>query len=416
MKGFYTVNTPGDPVAETATTLRETEYQLFRAHLPEPHEDSDLAANTLATLTGRSPRTIRLIIYSLYRLDELPQLKALAETLHHLDFNRLIAIDDVLNKLGPDVSPDTLDRIDTALTRYLTPRKPRQILPTVANLRRKLNALIAAEDPDIDTTKDKHRPPPEYGTTLLTGGRCLIHAEYDTPDAALIDATISATATHHNISTAEALKLLITATAPPPRIILHLYKAHDAPAAPAYLAGLGWVDAATGEILASGATKTINLDEYQDTVSPHYVTPETIKRVVEARDGTCRYPHCTRPAENCQKDHCLDYADGGPTAAFNLLSLCQTHHNVKTDGRARYMIDPATDDVVWLFDDGHWETTEATGPTTTKNRNWAHTISQAIHTRRTNAREEALRTPAQATTQEKPAHNDYTEFADAPPF
>ncbi len=391
MEGFYTVNTPGDPVAEALTSLRKTEYEVFCANLPPLDADIDEAVDALASISGRGLYAVRSIIFSLYRLDELPRLKNLYETLFHLDFVRLAAIDQALNKLGPDVSPDVLDRIDAGLTRYLTPRKPRQVLPTVANLRRKLNALIAAEDPDIDTSREKRRPPPAYGATLLRGGRCLVHAEYDTADALLIDAAVSAAAHQHSISAAEALKLLVTGAAPSPRVVLHVYRAGDAPGAPAYLSGFGWVDAATGEVLASGAARTIDLDEHSNSVSPHYATPETIKRVVEGRDGTCRYPHCSKPANACQKDHCLDYADGGPTAAFNLLSLCQRHHNIKTDGRVRYILDPVTDDVVWLFEDGHWEITEATGPTAAKNRSWAQTVSQAMECRRAAARGEARR-------------------------
>ena len=411
MEGFYTVNTPGDPAADTFTALRRAEYHAFLAHLPPPDVDVHEAVCALVTITGRSPLTVRSIIFSLYRLDELPKLKALHETLYHLDFNRLVAIDDVLDKLGVCPPADVLARIDAEITRYLTPRKARQTLPTVANLRRKLNALVAVADPSVDTGKEKRPAPPHYGATPLGGGRCLIHAEYDTADAVLIDAAVAAAASELNISTAEALKRLITGSATSPRIVLHVYKARDTAGAPAYVRGVGWVDPVTGDTLAAAAARTIDLDEHSATVSAAYATPEVIKRVVEARDGTCRFPHCTRPAENCQKDHCVAYADGGPTAAFNLVSLCQTHHNIKTDGRATYVIDPATDDIIWLFDDGRWQHSEATGPTAAAQRTWVRTIADTITYRRTHKRRTAQHTPTPPP--DTPAHREYAE---APPF
>ncbi|MEX3504051.1 HNH endonuclease, partial [Corynebacterium sp. LK2510] len=255
MKGFYTVNTPDNPIAATLTNTRKAEYEIFLTHRPPIDADFDDAVTTLASLSGRSPYAVKAIIFALYRLDELPQLKALHEHLFHLDFPRLAAIDQVLDKLGPDPHPDTLERIDTALTRYLTPRTPHRILPSVANLRRKVNALVTAEDPDI-TPEKKTPPPPEYGVIPLPRGRCQIYAEFDTPDAILIDTTIEATAKHHSISTAEAFKLLITQNATPPRTTLHLYRAADIPDTPVYIPGFGWVDPTTGDTLAQRAQRT----------------------------------------------------------------------------------------------------------------------------------------------------------------
>ena len=45
-----------------------------------------------------------------------------------------------------------------------------------------------------------------------------------------------------------------------------------------------------------------------------------------------------------------------------MASLCQHHHNIKTDGGAFYIMDPHTGDIVWLFDNGRWEYDEPQGP------------------------------------------------------
>jgi hypothetical protein len=51
---------------------------------------------------------------------------------------------------------------------------------------------------------------------------------------------------------------------------------------------------------------------------------------VRCRDLTCRWPGCDRPAVECDLDHTIPYADGGPTHASNLKCYCRTHHLVKT--------------------------------------------------------------------------------------
>ncbi|MGV1008467.1 MAG: hypothetical protein ACOYBY_07645 [Dermatophilaceae bacterium] len=53
-----------------------------------------------------------------------------------------------------------------------------------------------------------------------------------------------------------------------------------------------------------------------------------LAKLVRARDGTCRYPGCTTPAQRCDLDHVIAYPHG-PTSAANLQTLCRVHHGVK---------------------------------------------------------------------------------------
>lgn len=53
------------------------------------------------------------------------------------------------------------------------------------------------------------------------------------------------------------------------------------------------------------------------------------KRVLRARDMTCRFPGCTTPARRSDIDHSHDYARGGRTSVENLSALCEAHHTVK---------------------------------------------------------------------------------------
>jgi hypothetical protein len=52
--------------------------------------------------------------------------------------------------------------------------------------------------------------------------------------------------------------------------------------------------------------------------------PDLIEHVV-ARDRTCRWPGCDRPAVGCDIDHTIAYPYG-PTAAGNLGPFCEYHH------------------------------------------------------------------------------------------
>jgi Domain of unknown function (DUF222)/HNH endonuclease len=61
-----------------------------------------------------------------------------------------------------------------------------------------------------------------------------------------------------------------------------------------------------------------------------YLPSRALADVVRCRDLTCRFPGCDRPAIDCDIDHTVPYADGGPTHASNLTCLCRRHHLLKT--------------------------------------------------------------------------------------
>jgi hypothetical protein len=63
---------------------------------------------------------------------------------------------------------------------------------------------------------------------------------------------------------------------------------------------------------------------------PGYVPSSKLADFVRCRDMTCRWPGCDHPAFDCDLDHTVPFADGGPTHASNLKCYCRTHHLVKT--------------------------------------------------------------------------------------
>ncbi|WP_052226908.1 HNH endonuclease signature motif containing protein [Microbacterium mangrovi] len=97
--------------------------------------------------------------------------------------------------------------------------------------------------------------------------------------------------------------------------------------------GGGLVDDDTARTLAGGSD-----DWYRIFTDPTTGVPVTVdkrrpctamKRLLQARDETCRFPGCRRPAKKCDIDHTTAHAEGGPTALCNLACLCERHHTVK---------------------------------------------------------------------------------------
>ncbi|OFS26654.1 hypothetical protein HMPREF3086_02750 [Dietzia sp. HMSC21D01] len=70
-----------------------------------------------------------------------------------------------------------------------------------------------------------------------------------------------------------------------------------------------------------------------------------LARRVRLRDGTCRHPGCTVPADDCDLDHVVpfNHADptaGGQTVEANLVSQCRRHHRFKTFSDWTYKLEP----------------------------------------------------------------------------
>jgi hypothetical protein len=104
---------------------------------------------------------------------------------------------------------------------------------------------------------------------------------------------------------------------------------------PGELAGYGPITDETARTLARDATlRRLITDPVTggtlDLGRTSYRPSQALRRFVEARDRTCRFPGCTRRAMRCDVDHATNYEDDGRTERNNLHCLCRTHHNLKT--------------------------------------------------------------------------------------
>ena len=387
---FYAVNNPQNPLSRLYSTTRSIEYEAWLKLIPDFEEDSELVSEKYARQVGESPNNVIKILVALQRLTtELPQLYKAITTHWHLDFPRIIAIDTALSKLGATPEPEVLTALDSKITQYLTPRTANQQLPSPRLIGQRVRQMVKEFDDRIPV-KDP-RPQRRLCKTQLTANSSSLTIEAPHEEIEAANESIKATAKELGISRADAVLKLLAGEIDsiPTQTKLVLFTAKDLEGVPAYLQGVGWVGPETVERLKDNAT-IIDIDEAATAETDSYRPTDAIRKFVEGRDGTCRWPGCSVPAENCQLDHRHNFDEGGPTSPSNLFALCQHHHNVKTDTRAHYIVDPHSDIIYWLFEDGTWVTdTAQDGPIGRGAKNWLQTFAQKIVARRKNAQERA---------------------------
>ncbi|BDV31840.1 hypothetical protein Microterr_25000 [Microbacterium terricola] len=125
---------------------------------------------------------------------------------------------------------------------------------------------------------------------------------------------------------------------------------------PATLDGYGPIPLETAKRLAGESASWIRVLTHPvsgtvlDLDRKTYRVPRALRRWLEAQHPVCIFPGCARAARDCDIDHRLEWARGGPTAAGNLGPECEPHHGVKTESLWRF--DPRTGAVVWLSPTG----------------------------------------------------------------
>ncbi|WP_020016414.1 HNH endonuclease [Promicromonospora sukumoe] len=139
--------------------------------------------------------------------------------------------------------------------------------------------------------------------------------------------------------------------------------------APGHLDGYGPIPAQTAARIATDATwqrlltdpVTGILTDYSTT---SYQPGKVLRQAVTARDQTCCFPQCDRPARWADLDHIqpFDHAldtsvqptsTPGQTRATNLQPLCRAHHLAKTHHGWDVERDPETGTTTWTAPTGH---------------------------------------------------------------
>jgi AraC-like DNA-binding protein len=104
---------------------------------------------------------------------------------------------------------------------------------------------------------------------------------------------------------------------------------------PGELAGYGPIDPDSARVLAGRARswRRIVTDPDAGVVlsfgRTRYRPSNDLKAWLRLRDGTCRFPGCSRAAAGCDIDHTQAWEHGGATDHDNLAHLCAKHHALK---------------------------------------------------------------------------------------
>ncbi|HMG28750.1 MAG TPA: DUF222 domain-containing protein [Jiangellaceae bacterium] len=125
---------------------------------------------------------------------------------------------------------------------------------------------------------------------------------------------------------------------------------------PGQLAGYGPVPASVARRLAAeGTWRRLLTDPVSGTVLDYgrtrYPPPPDLVDHLVARDRTCRWPGCDRPAA-AEIDHTTPYDQGGATAADDLGPFCKNHHIPKHHSRWRVR-QPEPGRFEWTSPTGH---------------------------------------------------------------
>jgi hypothetical protein len=126
---------------------------------------------------------------------------------------------------------------------------------------------------------------------------------------------------------------------------------------PADLHGYGPITADVARRLAAGGvwrrllTDPVNgvLRDYGHT---RYTPPSDLAEFIVTRDRTCNFPTCTWPAQACDLDHTVPFAEGGSTADDNLGPAHRAHHNDRTHHGWR-VEQPEPGRFIWIAPTGH---------------------------------------------------------------
>ena len=396
---YFTHCNPDSKHAQTMLQLRRHEYFAWKTAIDLADDDYDLMLHEMITNSGCNSFKVSAIINAYYRMIDLPKLRALATSLWHIDLDRWIAIDRAMLKAGT-VNARLFSIIDDLLVDYLTPTKPAQQMPSKRAISRRITREIELHDESVrDKTKKQKPSRPNYEVTDIP---CVLRNENDTHEfrfetdaetAVTVDAHIREHAKQAGISLRDATIELLLGKGQT-SVTLNCYRASDVANAPLFVStttgcGVQTLLGDAADHLASQASKHYDMDATTNAVVTGYATTPTMRSAVVGRDGHCRFPGCTKPATTCQMDHVVEYDQGGPTTPTNLIALCQHHHNIKTDKRARPIFEPASGTIVWLFADGSWQSTEADGPLAETNRRWVQSVAQKMNCHRKDQREQA---------------------------
>ncbi|WIM68187.1 HNH endonuclease signature motif containing protein [Corynebacterium breve] len=381
---FYSICSTQHPLAIHQTEIRRAEYNMWQSIYASVQTQADVRdwtehAASLRAHIGGSDHANANNLLALETLEYLPNFSALVESMMHVSIH-------VLRRIGLTLCCDTFwgdtdnqASIDQFLVEFLTPTRPNQAMPGTTKICNKLTEflrLLAVEE-----GTEPEDPYARYSNVENSDGTFTVSSTWDPVTAGRVDALIRKHAANNDLTLAEAHAELLLGKADI-KIVMNLYRASDIVDSPVWMPGVGFLGQSGSALADELTTYSRDILAAATEQTTAYRVTSRIRAYLEGRDGTCRWPGCSRPAHRTEKDHRVNWDEGGPTTPWNMVCLCAHHHNRKTDGVINYILDPITGDVYWLFSDGTWSVDEASGPLAPKNARWISTLNHRKQRRR----------------------------------
>ena len=332
---------------------------MFRYRLSQCSETEDWAVDTMAAVAAEVAAGLRIsqglatdkVHYARAMRERLPQTSEVfcAGDIGFQAFSTIVSRTDLI------VDPDALTRVDELIAANVA-RWPSL---TRGRLAAKVDAIVAGVDADAVRRRKERQLGREIWIGADADGIAQITGSLFTVDAHALDKrlnALAATVCEHDPRTKEARRAdaMGALAAGADRLGCRCERTDCAagkrPAAsPVTIHVIASQDTLNGgqtpgsELSAEGLITPELIAELAKSaklvpvVHPVYAQPEpgyrpskALADFVRCRDLTCRWPGCDVPAVNCQLDHTIPYADGGPTHAGNVKCYCPTHHLIKT--------------------------------------------------------------------------------------
>jgi hypothetical protein len=334
--------------------------ELFAYRLSRCSETEDWAVDTMEAVTAEVAAALRIsqglagsrVRYARAMRERLPKIAEVfkAGDIDYRLFQTIVYRTDLIT------DAEVLAKVDAELA-VKAPRWPSMTKGRVAG---KVDKIVARADADAVRRRKERQSDREVWIGDMDSGVSEIHGSLFTPDAHALDKkldALAATVCEHDPRSreqrrADALGALAAnadrlgcrcerpdcaAGAKPPAgpVVIHTI------AEQATLAGRSQTPASEvgadvlipPELIAELAksAKLVPLIHPGDAPpEPGYRASPKLAHFVRCRDLTCRWPGCDVPASQCDLDHTIPYAQGGPTHASNIKCYCRTHHLVKT--------------------------------------------------------------------------------------
>lgn len=361
--------------------------QLYDARAPEDDTErlcwaidghTSLVAEVATALGVSRCRAAAQVKMAVALWTKLPRVLRTAKS-GWLDYRMLAAI---VSRTELIVDRDVLERVDDRLAE----RAPKWARLSEPKIEARINAVIAAQDPEAVRIREQLRRDREVGGCANGDGTAEIWGRIDVAALAAMNAVLDAMAgsvcradprskdarrsdAFFAVFAGKALScrcgqsdcpaepLTVSGTAPAAKLVVHLIA--DRAGTTALTGSLDRIDAEALAAAVEHATVR-EVDPGTVTLEQGRFPSARLAEFIRCRDLTCRFPGCDVPAWDTDIDHTVAWP-AGPTHPSNLKCLCRTHHLLKTFFDDWNDVQLANGTVVWTSPTGHVYTTEPEG-------------------------------------------------------